>query len=320
VTITADDGSGTGNSVSSTVVTVLNTPPPPPETEILPEDPDATVDLVCSVINQPADLDGDTITYEYTWFLDGVLEPGYVTDTVPATDTALGDEWTCTMTPWDDEDPGLDALATVVVSDCGHSAYFDAASDQINMSINAPLGLPASGDYTWEMWIKRLGGTEGCLLCNIGSSYTYTYLRSNYFKFKYGIWNGEFRQISFNLPQNQWTHLAIMRSGSNNWVYLDGVQQGSASGSIMFQNNATGWHFDPDNSIVDAVRRSSGALYPPAGGFTPPWPLTVEASTTGLWDFNEGWGTTIRDEANEVDYPVSGIVTTWTTEQAAACP
>ena len=317
VTITADDGTALGNSVTSTGVTVLNTPPAAPVVDILPEDPDETVDLVCTAVTQTADLDGDTITYDYTWWLDGIEETAYTTDTVPAADTALAETWMCAMTPDDGQELGNDGDATVRLSECGWAAHFNSAGDQINMNINDSIGIPGSGNFTWEVWMKRVGGTEGCLLCNPGP-YSNNYVRTDYFKYKFDIWNGSFRWLYYSVPQGVWSHLVIQRSGNDIRAFVDGVVADTNTVGTIYRDGGGGWRFDPNNSIIDQVRRSNAAVYP-TGGFTPSWPLTVDNDTVALWDFNEGQGTQVRNEATDGWYTISGAVL-WTTEQADACP
>ena len=165
--------------------------------------------------------------------------------------------------------------------------------------------------------MKRVGGTEGCLMCNTGT-YNNNFIRSDYFKFKYGIWNGNFRYIYYSVPQGVWSHLVIQRNGGTIRAYVDGVMSDSGSVSQIHKNNNSGWNFDPNNSIIDQLRVSDAPLYPNAG-FTPTWPLTIDASTVAFIDFNEGWGSTTRNEANEEIHTILGAVT-WTTERAAACP
>ena len=48
-------------------------------------------DLVC--FGESTDVDGDTLSYTYTWSSDGASIGG---DTVPAGDTSGGETWTCT--------------------------------------------------------------------------------------------------------------------------------------------------------------------------------------------------------------------------------
>jgi len=145
VTVTPDDGTDTGTPVAATTVTVLNTAPTAPGVAIDPSDPSDEDDIVCTIDSASSDDDGDTLTYTIEWEVDGVTYPDdaldsgdtgfawvgpstttWTDDTVPAEDVALGDEWTCTVTPNDGDDDGTSASDTVEVSNsiCGAASAY----------------------------------------------------------------------------------------------------------------------------------------------------------------------------------------------------
>ncbi len=110
-----DDGIEYGTPVTSTTVTISNTPPSQPTVSILPVAPGVEDDLLCVVDVASTDDDpADTVTYDFGWERNG-QPTAFVTDTIPAAQTALGDEWTCLVTPTDGEDFGTAGTATVVV-------------------------------------------------------------------------------------------------------------------------------------------------------------------------------------------------------------
>jgi hypothetical protein len=136
VTVTPTDGTDTGAAVTSSTVTILNTPPTAPGVAIDPSSPVTGDDLICEVVTPSSDDDGDTVSYTITWEVDGVAYPAgsldtadtgfswvgpttttLTDDTVPAEDAALGVEWTCTVTPNDGDDDGPSASDTVEVND-----------------------------------------------------------------------------------------------------------------------------------------------------------------------------------------------------------
>ncbi len=145
LTVTPTDGTDTGVAVSASSVTVLNTPPTAPGVAIDPSSPSPEDDIICTIATASNDDDGDSITYTIEWEVDGVSYPlapldsgdtgfawvgpsttTWTDDTVPAEDVALGEEWTCTVTPNDGDDDGASASDTVEVSsnNCGTpSAY-----------------------------------------------------------------------------------------------------------------------------------------------------------------------------------------------------
>ena len=134
VTVTPYDGTDAGSPVSSSGLTIDNTPPEAPGISLDPEEPEAgTDDLVCSVTTGSYDADGDSITYSFTWTVDGADYPvdwdtGFASsgwtgpttttwtdDTVPAADLLAGEVWECTVTPDDGDDDGTDASGSATV-------------------------------------------------------------------------------------------------------------------------------------------------------------------------------------------------------------
>lgn len=92
-----------------------NTPPPQPGISIVPAAPDTTNDLLCNIDAPSIDVDGDTVTYSYSWSADGALQGGQTTDTVLAAHTQVGDEWECMVTPNDGTDDGAPAVTSVFI-------------------------------------------------------------------------------------------------------------------------------------------------------------------------------------------------------------
>ena len=68
------------------------------EASITPDAPTTTDDLVVNIV-APEDWGNETITYEYKWYLDGVLQPSLNTNRVPSTQTAKGQTWQAEVTP-----------------------------------------------------------------------------------------------------------------------------------------------------------------------------------------------------------------------------
>ena len=119
VTVTPNDGTDAGSPLSSSAITVSNTPPGAPTVSISPAEPEEDDDLVCTVDVDSTDADGDAISYSMSWTVDGVAWTGSTTtwsgDTISADDTAKGETWTCTVTPNDGEDDGSTASAEATV-------------------------------------------------------------------------------------------------------------------------------------------------------------------------------------------------------------
>ncbi len=142
--VTPNDGTGSGSAVSSNTVTISNTAPGAPVLAISPTEPIAGVDdLLCEITTASTDADGDTVDYDITWTVDGAAYPGsfsgttgpttttWTDDTIPAADTDLGTTWACTAVPFDDDEDGTSASASVdVLGDCGGVPVASACSGE----------------------------------------------------------------------------------------------------------------------------------------------------------------------------------------------
>ena len=104
VTATANDGTTT-TALTSSSITVSNTAPTAPVVAITPVDAESGDDLTCSVTTASTDVDGDALTYAFTWDVDGV---DYASATDSATDSVVdgadvggGETWTCEVVAGD---------------------------------------------------------------------------------------------------------------------------------------------------------------------------------------------------------------------------
>lgn len=118
--VTPSDGTTSGTAVSSSTLTIGNTAPTAPVAEIDPADPEDGLDpLVCAIDSSATDEDGDTLTYAFTWTVDGSEYTGdtdtATTSTVPAAATDGGDVWICTIKASDGTTTGSGGTATVTV-------------------------------------------------------------------------------------------------------------------------------------------------------------------------------------------------------------
>jgi hypothetical protein len=130
VVATPSDGTASGAASTSATVTVVNTLPTAPTLSFTPTSPGAGVDPIrCNIATPSTDADGDSISYTFSWTVDGYDYPGsfsgvagpattaYTDDTVPAADSDLGFDWVCTVTPNDGYGDGADGLGLVTVLD-----------------------------------------------------------------------------------------------------------------------------------------------------------------------------------------------------------
>ena len=102
-----------GDPVASNTVTIQNSPPAIASVELTPTNAYESSTLACAAID-PSDDDGDAITYEYDWYVNGApIDADGSTLTGEYFDR--GDSLWCVMTPTDGEDAGTPVSSNVVV-------------------------------------------------------------------------------------------------------------------------------------------------------------------------------------------------------------
>jgi len=151
VEATPDDGEELGPAVTSAPVEVQNSPPGAPEITVEPLEPTGDDDLVCSVLVESADVDGDPVEYGYAWLLAGA-PTGYEDPTLPASATGPGEEWTCQVTPDDGFESG--DVATFQVVTLARIEYVHTGADQ---SWTVPADVTA---VQVKLWGAAGGGSN----------------------------------------------------------------------------------------------------------------------------------------------------------------
>lgn len=115
--ITATVTDSDNNTASASVSINLNAPPTAPSLSISPN-PAYTTENITVVPSGSLDLDGDPISYQYQWYLNGVLSTASSSDTLPATSTVKNDTWEVVVTPVDllTQGPGSSTTVDVINS------------------------------------------------------------------------------------------------------------------------------------------------------------------------------------------------------------
>ena len=177
----------------------------------------------------------------------------------------------------------------------GYSVLFDGSGDYLTISDNAALQM-GSGNFTVEYWWYPNS------IVGYQTPYDKGYTGAGGLLLQTG--NGDGRTIVYasgsavvtsntTLIANSWTHMALVRNGTNLTLYQNGISVGSATNSTNFNNantagiggNATGASSAgqyPINGYISNLRSVKGtAVYTSA--FTPPAaPLTAIANTSLL--------------------------------------
>jgi hypothetical protein len=111
--VSASDGEDESGSLTSGSIIVGNTPPTGPTVSVSPTEPvTGEEDISCALVGEGDDVDGDDLTYSYSWQRDGVLWEGPTATTTEPNDTVEMEHlksyeiWTCLITPHDDEEAG----------------------------------------------------------------------------------------------------------------------------------------------------------------------------------------------------------------------
>jgi hypothetical protein len=138
VEVVADDGSDSSDAYVSNVATVSNTPPAAPELSISPTTPGEGVhDFQCVIDVDSDDIDGDAVTYAFSWEVDGVPYTSASTtdhngDTVLAGEAFEDEEWVCTVVPNDGIEDGDEAEASATIGpECGAITSVDTPTNHL---------------------------------------------------------------------------------------------------------------------------------------------------------------------------------------------
>ena len=120
--VSVSDGEDESDTLTSNTLLVINTPPIGPTVSVSPVAPiTGEESIICSLVGEGDDLDGDDLTYAYSWKRDGIpwtgdtftsVEPG---DTIEAVHLKSYEIWTCLITPSDEEEPGTPGTDEAVV-------------------------------------------------------------------------------------------------------------------------------------------------------------------------------------------------------------
>jgi hypothetical protein len=280
---------------------------------------DSAAGLTCTIDEESTDADGDPITYDFSWDVDG---EGYTDtdthdgDTVPADALGSDETWTCTVTPNDgDEDgpAGSDSYTTEEDAACG-SLQFDG-SDRVDVS-----SIPDIEDkVTFEMWFKpdTLSGVPAWIddwyvqLCPGGSA---------------GIIVEDFLDGSCadTWSVGTWYHLAgawdFTTDTTSVWINGTPVGTHPASGTppdldaLIFGDSSSGT--DGYAGLIGGIHLWNRILTD--GEVRAHYLESPALSSPGLvaaWTFHEGSGSTLTDvTGNGFDGVISGA--TWNEE----CP
>lgn len=156
VSVVADDGSTTSAALTSSLL-CNNTAPTAPSISVSPADPMEQTDaLQCIIDITSGDVDGDSISYDFAWTVDGTpysgstVDSSYAGDTIPASETYIG-TWECSVTPNDGTDNGASATASVGVTTSDPCINYGGTVVDVNANIKV---CDQAG--VWGAWDNNL--------------------------------------------------------------------------------------------------------------------------------------------------------------------
>jgi hypothetical protein len=173
VTAIPNDGFASGNAVTSTATTVVNTPPVLDEVTLSPTSGYEGTTFTCTP-GSATDDDADRVDYDYAWYVGGTLVAGATSDTLTGSSFRKGDEVYCVVTPTDDEESGsavtsdtADVLNTVpVITTVSLSPAAPTVASSISSTVTG--ASDADGDsisytYSWTVNGVHTGGSTSQL-------------------------------------------------------------------------------------------------------------------------------------------------------------
>jgi hypothetical protein len=217
----------------------------------------------------------------------------------------------------------------------GSALALDGANHYVEANAD-PSASQSNVARTWEAWVKTSAAGRQVVMTRyrfLGSEQSWWIeLNNGVPSITLGSGSSSTNRVAnATVNDGQWHHIAaVWEPGSRLDLYVDGqLANGAIFGSVvssMDVGSATttirigighfgGNLWGPFNGAVDGVRYSLGARY--TGSFTPDTHPDADAGTIGLWNFDEGSGTTaaVQGQMTTAATLVGG---TWTTGPSSA--
>ena len=177
---------------------------------------------------------------------------------------------------------GTGGSISSAASKFGNTSVLFNSAGHSRLQVSVDSTLNATGDFTLEAWIYDTSTDGYPTFCwNSASTGVYLYLGNNATSGSNKVvrmWsNNSVTVFSTELPQSQWYHFALVRSGTSVKVYINGTADATVrtdSGTFLFGDTSTleiGSHSTqyPFNGYMDDIRMTKGvARY--TSNFTPP--------------------------------------------------
>lgn len=210
---------------------------------------------------------------------------------------------TVTGTPSVQRFSPFDPAAEYSTSVIGGSGYFPGSGNYISIAGTVNQNLIGNSNFTIEAWVYSTTSSFNQTILShtdlgSGRGFGWNLRYESGYNIKFYVGSGtagsdnEFlTATSTGVKINEWNHIAVVRNGATVYVYVNGVQKGSAAmpatfnvtGTVPFQVGQRGTSLpEPIVGYVTNARTVSGtAVY--TANFTPPTaPLTAITNTSLL--------------------------------------
>lgn len=166
--------------------------------------------------------------------------------------------------------------------------------------------VPTSGDFTVELWVYATAGGLRHFVSQ-GQSGSAFFIGMNASS---NIWLGDsWAATSVAMPMNEWTHLAVVKSGTNGTLYVNGIQRATTAsysvgsgGTAFYIGKQYGGIAEYTSGNIDEVRvwnTARSATQVKNGMYG-----TVALNSANLrayYQLNEGTGTTVNNNSTSAD-------------------
>jgi hypothetical protein len=210
---------------------------------------------------------------------------------------------------------------------------FDGVDDYLSIPHSSSYNYGKDDQFTVEMWVRipanqAVGGVSLSEKYD-GVNYPFTIryygqsagatLSGRVFAARYD--GANYPQITggTRINTNAWTHIAFVKVGGELRLYingmLDGTTQDTTTASTVNTNPITisSRNTEAGNyaqSTVDSLRISNGPRYT-SSSFTPPRRMQSDTTVVGLWQFDEGSGTSVADSSGFANTATAIAGPTW---------
>jgi hypothetical protein len=219
-------------------ITISNTPPTTPGISISPTAPiEGTDDLVCTVDSASSDIDGDSISYSFSWTVDGTpysnATDTSMDSTVAGTETFAGEEWICSVTPNDGTNNGgsVDSNVTIDADWAGVLEFTNCGQTGQNGPSQSQCDSEYSGT-TLDGLVTLSGGFQTWTVPNTGTYQITTYGAKGGSTYHDGG-NGATLQGDFSLTAGQQLKILVGQMGSNGDMSSGGSNGGGGGGGTF---------------------------------------------------------------------------------------